>query len=83
MRKGNKTRSLIRTISNFFIFFLLAAFVTTCCIMLFVTALQDTLGRNFTQDEITLAAKITVPARLINDQPLSHVERKMFDGTGA
>ena len=60
MRKGNKTRSFIRTISNFFIFFLLAAFVTTCCIMLFISALQDSVGREFTQSEITLAAKITM-----------------------
>ncbi len=41
-------------------FFLLAAFVTTCCIMLFVSALQGALGREFTQAEITLAAKITM-----------------------
>ena len=46
--------------SNFFIFFLLVAFVTTCCIMLFISTLQDSVGREFTQNEITLAAKITM-----------------------
>ena len=30
----------------------------------------------------TLAAKITVPARLINDHALSHVVRKMFETRG-
>lgn len=60
MKKEKRFQNLINTISNFFIFFLLAAFVTTCCIMLFISALQDSLGRDFTQDEITLAAKITM-----------------------
>ncbi|MBE6536321.1 MAG: HAMP domain-containing histidine kinase [Ruminococcaceae bacterium] len=60
MRREKNIKNALNTVSNFFVFFLLAAFVTTCCIMLFVTALQDTLGRNFTQDEITLAAKITL-----------------------
>ena len=60
MKKEKRFKNLISTVSNFFIFFLLAAFVTTCCIMLFVSALQATLGRDFTQDEITLAAKITL-----------------------
>ena len=53
-------KKILSTISNFFIFFLLAAFVTTCCIMLFVNALQDSIGREFTQEEITAAAKITM-----------------------
>lgn len=60
MKKDNANRKLFSTISNFFIFFLLAAFVTTCCIMLFVSTLQESLGREFTQSEITLAAKITM-----------------------
>jgi len=53
-------KKIISTISTFFIFFLIAAFVTTCCIMLFVSALQTSVGREFTQSEITLAAKITM-----------------------
>ena len=53
-------KKILSTISTFFIFFLLAAFVTTCCIMLFVSALQGSIGREFTQDEITVAAKITM-----------------------
>ena len=60
MKKEKKLRKIIDTVSNFFVFFLLAAFVTTSCITLFVSALENSLGRNFTQSEITLAAKITM-----------------------
>ena len=60
MKNENAARKIFKTVSNFFIFFLLAAFVTTCCIMLFVNALQDSIGREFTQEEITVAAKITM-----------------------
>ena len=60
MKRDKTVGRILRTVSSFFAFFLLAAFVTTCCIMLFVTALQDSIGRDFTQGEITLAAKITL-----------------------
>ncbi len=60
MKKGDKIKKILSTVSNFFIFFLLAAFVTTCCIMLFISALQGSIGRKFTQEEITVAAKITM-----------------------
>ena len=60
MKKENTTKKIISTISNFFIFFLLAAFVTTCCIMLFISMLQGSIGRKFTKEEITVAAKITM-----------------------
>ena len=60
MKKEKRIRKVIGTVSNFFVFFLLAAFVTTCCILLFISALQGSIGRKFTQDEITLAAKITM-----------------------
>ena len=53
-------KRFLNTVSNFFIFFLLAAFVTTCCVMLFVSLLQGSIGRAFTQEEITIAAKITM-----------------------
>ena len=60
MKKGDMTKKILGTVSNFFIFFLLAAFVTTCCIMLFISALQGSIGREFTREEITVAAKITM-----------------------
>ena len=60
MKREKALKNIIATLSNFFIFFLLAAFVTTCCITLFIPALQDSVGREFIQSEITLAAKITL-----------------------
>ena len=60
MKKGDTTKKILSTVSNFFVFFLLAAFVSTCCIMLFISALQGSIGREFTKEEITVAAKITM-----------------------
>ena len=60
MKRDERTKRAIRTVSSFFIFLLIAAFVTTCCIMLFISTLQGSIGREFTQSEITLAAKITM-----------------------
>ena len=48
------------SLSTHFVFFLLAAFVTTCCITLFISVLQVSMGRVFTREEITLAAKFTM-----------------------
>jgi len=60
VKREKRFKNIISTLSNFFVFFLFAAFVTTCCIMLFISALQNSIGREFTQSEITLAAKITM-----------------------
>ena len=60
MKWEKRFKRIIGTVSNFFVFFLLAAFVTTCCIMLFISALQKSIGRPFTREEITVAAKITM-----------------------
>ena len=81
MRREKKFRNIISTVSGFFIFFLIAAFVTTCCIMLFVSALQTSVGREFTRSEITLAAKITmlnVILLSIGMTIVDHVRRKLM-----
>lgn len=53
-------RKTLRTIQNFLVFFLLVAFVITCCLMLFTSTLQNSVGRPFTQEEISAAAKATM-----------------------
>ena len=53
-------KKALKTIQNFLVFFLLVAFVITCCLMLFTSTLQTSIGREFTQEEITAAAKITM-----------------------
>ena len=60
MKRERLNGKILSTVTSFFVFFLLAAFVTTCCIMLFISALQDSVGREFTESEIALAAKITM-----------------------
>ncbi|MBE6577466.1 MAG: HAMP domain-containing histidine kinase [Ruminococcaceae bacterium] len=60
MKKNGRFRGMLRAVNNFFLFFLLVAFVITCCIMLFTSTLQVAIGREFTQSEITGAAKITM-----------------------
>lgn len=60
MKREKRIKKVISTLSGFFVFFLLAAFITTCCIMLFISTLQGSIGREFTREEITMAAKITM-----------------------
>ncbi len=57
--KQPKFRRVLRAINNYLVFFLLVAFVVSCCMMLFVTILADTMGLVFTQDNIAQAAKLT------------------------
>ncbi len=52
-------KKIIHGLSNWFVFFLLAAFVVTCCMMLFMTILSDTLNISFTEKNIATAAKLT------------------------
>lgn len=52
-------RKLLHGLSSWFIFFITAAFSVTCCMMLFVTVLSDTLDIIFTEENIASAAKLT------------------------
>ena len=60
MKKEKSTKKILGTFSSFVTFFLIVAFVISCCLMLFVTTLQNTLGYKFTQEQITSAAKATM-----------------------
>lgn len=52
-------RAVIRAVYNWFIFFLLTAFLVTCSTMLFVSVFADALGAELTDDNIQAAAKLT------------------------
>ena len=54
-----KYRKILHGFSSWFVFFLLAAFVVTCCMTLFVTVIADTLSLTFTKENISAAAKLT------------------------
>ncbi|MBQ8175419.1 MAG: HAMP domain-containing histidine kinase [Oscillospiraceae bacterium] len=52
-------KKILFVISSWCIFFLLAAFVVTCCMSLFITVLANTLDITFTEEIISAAAKLT------------------------
>ncbi len=59
MKSNSKIKSILQSLNHYLIFFLIIAFVITCCIMLFVTILQNTMGIKFTEEQISAAAKLT------------------------
>ena len=52
-------RQVLKTVNNYVVFFLVVAFAVTCCMLLFVTTLANTMGLVFTVDNMAAAAKIT------------------------
>ena len=60
MKRERGFQDVIRGVSSFFVFFLLVAFVITCCLLLFVSTLQKTMGITFTREDISAAAKATM-----------------------
>ena len=59
MKKEGKIKNILRLINHYLVFFLLVAFVITCCIMLFASTLANSLGVTLTDKNISVAAKIT------------------------
>ncbi len=59
MREKNTIKTVLKGLNNFVVFFLLVAFVITCCTMLFVSSLQEALGVTFTAENLNAAAKLT------------------------
>ena len=51
--------NLINGIVSFLVFFLLVAFVVTCCFLLFLSTMQDALNIPLTEIHLQLAAKLT------------------------
>lgn len=52
-------RDVLRTINNFFVFFLTIGFAVSCCMMLFLNTLAESMGLTFTATNIAAAAKVT------------------------
>ena len=57
--KNLKYKQILRAVNNYLVFFLIVAFVVSCCMMLFVTVLADTMGLVFTVENIGTAARLT------------------------
>ena len=52
-------RRFLKTVNNYIVFFLVVAFAVTCCMLLFVRTLADTMGLTLTEENIAAAAKLT------------------------
>ena len=48
-----------KAVNNYAVFFLTVAFAVSCCMMLFLSTLAKTMGIEFTESNVTAAAKIT------------------------
>ncbi|MEE1055985.1 MAG: HAMP domain-containing sensor histidine kinase [Acutalibacteraceae bacterium] len=59
MKKEIKVDKLFFILNHYIIFFLFVAFIISCCIMLFVSTLSNTLEITFTEEHIKTAAMLT------------------------
>lgn len=59
MRNETQIKYFFKGIRRFFVFFLLVAFVISCCTMLFVSILSNTLELTLNAENLNLAAKLT------------------------
>ena len=52
-------KRILRAMLNYLIFFMLSAFLATCCVSLFAATLMDSLGVTLTSENVNVAAKLT------------------------
>ena len=57
--KKHRFRSMLKAINNYVVFFLTVAFAVSCCMLLFVNTLADSMGLVFNEENIGAAAKVT------------------------
>ena len=57
--KKRRFRGMLKAINNYVVFFLTVAFAVSCCMMLFVSTLADSMGLVFNEENIGAAAKVT------------------------
>lgn len=59
MKNRTNFIKVLKSLNYFLVFFLLVAFVITCCTMLFVTVLSKTIHIDFNSENLNMAAKVT------------------------
>ena len=59
MKKSNLRHKIFKGIYNYLMFFLLVAFLVSCTTMLFVSTMANTLQLELTDENISVAAKLT------------------------
>ena len=57
--KKRHFRKVLKAINNYIVFFLTVAFAVSCCMLLFVNTLADSMGLVFSEENIATAAKVT------------------------
>ena len=79
--KNHRKTPFFRALQNYVTFFLLVAFIVSCCMMLFVRTLANTMGLVLTRENITVAAKLTflnVLLITILSATIDYVRRKLM-----
>jgi len=59
MTAQERFRRVLRALNRYLLFFLIVAFVTTCCMILFIRVMSESMGIELTAENIGAAAKIT------------------------
>ncbi len=59
MKKDSRYGQILKAVNHYLVFFLLIAFVISCCTMLFVTVLSASLDITLTKENLNYAAKLT------------------------
>ena len=59
MKRRISLARVLRSLQHYAVFFLVMAFVITCCTMLFVQTMSKTMGLTLTSADIQIAAKLT------------------------
>lgn len=59
MKKANVWQRFAIGLYHYLLFFLLVAFVTTCCMTLFLSTLMDSIALELTPENLNMAAKLT------------------------
>jgi len=59
MNRKRQSGAILRAVHNYLIFFFVAAFLISCCMMLFVSILTVTLNLQLTKENLEVAAKLT------------------------
>lgn len=59
MRDEGKVKRVLKWLNYYAVFFILVAFVITCCMTLFISTLSQSLDIEFTEENIATAAKLT------------------------
>ena len=79
--KKPTTRQVLKTINNYVVFFLTVAFAVSCCMLLFVSTLADSMGLVFNEENIGAAAKVTFLNVLLLTLlfgTIDHIRRKLM-----